>query len=290
LDGLDFGILDPLAGHRSQADVACPACGPHRRTRTNRIRRVLRIWRLAEHCISYNCARCGLSGYATANGQAPTAHQIQAARASRAVHQAEHARHQRDKARWLWRKSCPAAGTIVEIYLASRGLTGPIPPLLRFLAPSKQEHHPAMIAPFGVPEEPEPGCLTIDPNSIPGIHLTLLNPDGSGKADINPNKIMVGPSLGWPIVLAPPGDANAIAITEGIEEGLTLHAITHCGAWAAGCASRLPALADTVPAYIDHVTICADTDNDGWRNAAELAAHLRARGIHAAIVPAPRRR
>ena len=48
-------------------------------------------------------------------------------------------------------------------------------------------------------------------------------------------------------MLAPMNDLLGLAITEGVEDALSIHAATGLGAWAAGAASRLPALADAVP-------------------------------------------
>jgi len=46
-----------------------------------------------------------------------------------------------------------------------------------------------------------------------------VTPDGR-KAPVDPVKIMLGPSAGLPIVLAPANDLLAIDIAEGIEKGL----------------------------------------------------------------------
>jgi hypothetical protein len=76
----------------------------------------------------------------------------------------------------------PGRDSIVETYLAARGLRlDRLPATLRFLSPTKPEYHPAMIAPFGIPEEPEPGLLAIDGGAVRGGHLTLLVPDGSAR-------------------------------------------------------------------------------------------------------------
>ena len=78
-----------------------------------------------------------------------------------------------------------------------RAYDGPLPGTLSFLAPTKPEHHPALIAAFGIPDEIEPGVLEqLEVEQVRGVHLTLLKPDGSGKADTEPQKIMVGPSEG----------------------------------------------------------------------------------------------
>jgi hypothetical protein len=122
------------------------------------------------------------------------------------------------------------------------------------------------------------------------VHLTLLKPAGSGKADVEPNKLTVGPSRGWPIVLAPPNDLLGMAITEGIEDGSSVVQATSCsglvarlGVWAAGGAGRMPRLADVVPSYIEVVTIYAHADPAGQRGADELARRLIQRAVEVLI-------
>ena len=95
------------------------------------------------------------------------------------------------------------------------------------------------------------------------MHITRLAPDGLGKAGTDTDKIMVGLSACSPIVLAPPNDLLGLAITEGIEDALSAHIATGLGAWAAGAASFLPALAAAIPAYVECITILADNDPDG---------------------------
>src|SRR5262249_8003169 len=111
---------------------------------------------------------------------------------------------QREKALWLWDQSRTDSFTIVE-YLKSRGIHIPhLPATLRLLPARPQKPpHPTMIAPFALATEPEPGVLAVTREAITGVHLTRLRPDGRGKADIEPKKIMLGSPLGTPIVLAP---------------------------------------------------------------------------------------
>jgi hypothetical protein len=188
----------------------------------------------------------------------------------------EHRRRQAEKAAWLWSKRRPITGSIAERYLReARGYSGILPPTLGFLPPLKPEHHPALIAAFALVDEPEPGILG-KPQHVTAIHLTLLKPDGSGKAEIETPKLTIGSPLGKPIVLAPPNDLLGLGITEGIEDALTVHQAMGFGAWAAGSAPFMPALADTVPDYIEAVTIYAHPDN-GQRFARELANALRRR-------------
>ena len=131
-----------------------------------------------------------------------------------------------------------------------------------------------MIAAFGIPAEPEPGVLSIAEDEIRGVHVTRLKADGSGKAGTQRDKFMLGPSSGWPIVLAPPNDLLAISVTEGIEDGLISFLASGRGVWVAGAAGRMPSLADKLPNHIEGVTIFAHDDQAGQRGAKALAAAL----------------
>ena len=187
---------------------------------------------------------------------------------------------ERAKAQWLWGQRRPIAGTIAEIYLReARGYGGVLPPTLGFL-PARGDHPPALIAAFGMASEPEPGLLAIVDDAVKAVQLVKLKPDGSGKSDIKPNKIIIGQgALGSPIVLAPPNDLLGLAICEGIENALSVHAATGLGGLASGGAGRMPALADPVPSYVQCTSIFGDDDAAGRRNAPRLAVRLEARGF-----------
>jgi hypothetical protein len=120
-------------------------------------------------------------------------------------------------------------------------------------------------------------------DDVRGVHLTRLAPDGSGKAGTECDKIMIGRSLGSPVIIAPPNDLLGLAIAEGVEDALSVHAATGLGAWAAGSASRMPALAGAVPHYVDCITVWAHADPAGQRGATELAERLHARGFETFI-------
>jgi hypothetical protein len=136
-----------------------------------------------------------------------------------------------------------------------------------------------MVTAFGFASEPVPGRLYIDDDAVAGVHLTFLRQDGSAKAAVEPNKITIGRCMAVPLVLAPVNDIGGLVIAEGIEDALSAHCATGLGAWAAGAAGRLPALAETVPDYTECVTVMMDADPAGRRGSAELAARLSARGI-----------
>jgi hypothetical protein len=191
----------------------------------------------------------------------------------------DHERRQHEKAAWLWSRRRPITGTPAELYLrAARGYSGPIPRTLAFLPPSKPEHHPAMMAVFGVCNEPEPGVVG-EPLNVDSVHLTMLKPDGSGKAAIDRNKLIVGRPLARPIAVAPPNDLLGLAITEGIEDALSVYEAVGLGAWAAGAAGFMPALASAVPKWIEAATIYAHADKSGREGALRLAAALSRRGV-----------
>jgi Toprim domain len=176
----------------------------------------------------------------------------------------------------LWRRRQPIMGSVAERYLReARGYAGPIPATLGFLPPWG-EHPPAMIAALGLATEPEPGIIEIADAEIRAVHLVRLEPDGRSRLD----KITVGRGgLGSPIVVAPLNDGLGLAITEGIEDALSIHIATGLGAWAAAGASRMPAIAEAVPTYCECVTVIGDDNDAGRKNAGELAARLKARCI-----------
>jgi len=204
---------------------------------------------------------------------------LAAVRAEAAERERVSAAERLSKALWLWKNRKPIAGTLGERYLRqARGYRGGLPATLGFL-PARDQHGPAMIAAFGVAYEPEPSLLEIDDVQVRGVHITKLAPDGSNKAGSEHDKIMIGFSIGHPIVLAPSNDLFGLVITEGIEDALSAHQSTGLGAWAAGAASRLPALAEVIPDYIEAVTIFVDDDDAGRANADELAKRLFVRGI-----------
>ena len=185
------------------------------------------------------------------------------------------------RALWLWRQRQPIVeGTPPWVYLRqARGYLGPVPATLGYL-PAKGAYPPSMIAAYGLPTEPEPGVLAIADSSTRAVHVTRLTPDGTAKAGgKNSSKITIGPPLGSPIVLAPPNDGLGLAITEGIEDGVSVYLGTGLGVWAAGSAAYMPALAAVVPVWMDCVTVVGDQDEDGMRYGSELVSKLKARGF-----------
>ena len=55
---------------------------------------------------------------------------------------------------------------------------------------------------------------------------------------------------------------------------MTTHQATGLGAWAAGSAGRMPALADAIPSYVETVAIYGHADKAGQDGVHSLAAAL----------------
>ncbi len=285
MSDLDLATIDRLTGFKLGIfDAPCPACGPGRRDPANRKRQVLRIWRQEPDFATFACARCGLQGWA-ADKERPNAVPTIRKPAIVAPGTADdRTNRQAGKALFLWHRRQPAIGSPVEKYLRDvRRYFGTIPATIAYLPATKPEHHPAMISAFGCPTEPEPGVINLAADMVHGIHLTLLKPDGSGKAGTGRDKIMVGPSNGWPIVVAPPNDLLGLVVCEGVESGLSIAEATGLAVWVAGAAGRMPALADKVPDWIDYLTIAAEADKAGRAGALGLAQRLEARGLSAGL-------
>jgi len=283
-----------LAPRLGITDAPCPFCASKVSARGAR-RPVFRIWRERDDLVTFACARCGEKGYAKSApaSTAPSRDRLVQMRREALERQTAERANSLRKACWLWSASVPITpGSPPFAYLReARGYHGPIPPTLRYLRPRKPGHHHAMIAGIGAASEVEPRVYTIVDEALVAVHLTLLRPDGSGKAEVQSTKLIIGQrSAGFPICLAPPNDLLGVAITEGIEDGLSMHEATGLGVWAAGCANRFPALADRVPEFIDTVTVVADADATGARYASDLHRKLLNRDIHAELLTLSGRR
>lgn len=153
----------------------------------------------------------------------------------------------------LWRDAVPAAGTLVERYLRTRGITCAIPPSIRFLKDTKHPEGrlPAMLA-----------AVTRAPSrKIVAVHRTFLAPNGSGKAPAKPERMDLGPVGGGAVRLAPAG--GHLAVAEGIETALSVAQATCVPTWSALSAGGIFALILPPLPHARTVTICADADDGG---------------------------
>jgi hypothetical protein len=264
-------------------NVVCPHCSP---TRRKKHLRCLRVWHLEPDFLTFNCAHCDAHGFAHAGRSSSILparlKKLQAAAFDRNV---AHLQQRRRLARWLWNGSESIVGTLGERYLRSRGVTCALPGTLRY-RPASGQHPPAIVSVFGIPSEPTPSVLDVGRMQIHDLHITRLRHDGLGKADLDNPKIMLAPASGMPIVCAPVNDIGGLAICEGVEDALSIHQTTKLGAWAAGSAGRLAALARAVPEYVECITISMDADEAGQRGAYELAERIEARGFEVILLDA----
>ena len=196
-----------------------------------------------------------------------------------------------DIARSIWSRRQPiTCSTPVWGYIKGRGLDpSRLPPTLGYLPPSAKYPDHAMVAAFGLAVETEPGVLTVPPDIVQAVHLTRLTSSGEKIAEtIAPDgsrikaKIMVGSPKAAPIILAPVNDLLGLAVTEGIEDGLSVHQAAGLGVWVAGSAPHMPALAGCIPDYVECCTIYMH-DDEGRRYALQLAEALSARDIEVLI-------
>jgi putative DNA primase/helicase len=186
----------------------------------------------------------------------------------------------------LWRETSPAAGTLVETYLAGRGLPGPIPATVRFHARAMLAY-PWNLEAGDVRTWPAMVALVQHANGTPrGLHVTALRPDGSGKADLRAPRRMLGDVAGGAVRLAPIGADQVLAVAEGVETALAFRQLTGTPTWAALSAGGLRTFVP--PPGIKRLIIAADADDhgEGLEAARALAERARSR-TEVVIMPAP---
>jgi putative DNA primase/helicase len=172
----------------------------------------------------------------------------------------------------IWAEAKPAQGTLVEKYLAARGITIPIPETLRF--------HPALKHPDGGIWPGMVALVTRGPTGTPiAIHRTFLKKDGSGKAPVPRPKMMLGPCGGGAVFLAEAGER--LGVGEGIETCLSVQQEVEVPVWAALSTSGLRKL--ELPPIVRAVTILADADAAGEEAALEAGRRWKAAGLVAKI-------
>ena len=122
--------------------------------------------------------------------------------------------------------------------------------------------------------------------NVRAVHRTYLAPGGRGKAPVEPAKMMLGPTGGLSVHLAPA--AERIAVAEGIETALSVQQATGLPTRAALSAGGIQRLELPPLPLATDVVIAADGDHDG-RRAPRIAGHRwRAEGRRVQIA-VPRR-
>ena len=126
--------------------------------------------------------------------------------------------------------------------------------------------------------------VTCGTDNMPlAIHRTYLACDGSGKAPVDPQKMMFGPCRGGAVRLAAP--SNVLMVGEGIETCLAAMQATGHPAWAALSTSGLRAL--DLPKNVRDVIVLADGDNPGEAAARDCAWRWKREGRRVRIARPP---
>ena len=177
----------------------------------------------------------------------------------------------------IWRSTLPAAGTLVEAYLAARGLTLTIPPSIRF--------HRSLKHPSG---QYWPGMVALvmkgDDGTPLAIHRTFLARDGSGKAPVHHPRMMLGPCGGGAVRLGQLGEV--LMVGEGLETCLSAMQATGYPAWAALSTSGLKTL--ELPQTVRDVIVLADGEDAGETAARKGALRWVQQGRRVRIARPPR--
>jgi len=180
----------------------------------------------------------------------------------------------------VWGESRDAKGTLVETYLAARGIVlDAMPPTLRF-HPGLRHSDTGLVLPAMV------GCVEGPDAGFAGIHRTFLKADGSAKAAVANPKKMAGECFGGYLRLC--SAEPEMCVAEGIETALSVMVATHRPIWAALSEGNLGA---PLPPICRHVILCADNDTrdreTSERRLAQAAASHAARGCRVSIARPP---
>ena len=159
---------------------------------------------------------------------------------------------------------------LIASYLRARGIvdslgrTPAIPPTIRYNprcahyaeradGERVRDHTgPALVAAVS---QPEPGGRS----RVTAVQRTWLRPDGSGKADVDPDKMSMGHQGVGAVRLGPLTDV--LYLTEGIEDALAIELLTGKTVWA--CLGTAGIKNARVPNTVRRVVFCADNDDKG---------------------------
>jgi putative DNA primase/helicase len=178
----------------------------------------------------------------------------------------------------IWQACAPAAGTPIETYLRARGIEARPCPRIRF--------HGALRHPAGSTWPAAVALVTqgLDDSAL-AIHRTFLVRDGSGKAPVEPAKMMLGPCRGGAVRLDGIEPPPRLMVGEGIETCLAAMQATGLPAWAALSTSGMRGL--ELPHAVRDVIVLADGDGPGEAAARECAQRWNRQGRRVRIAHAP---
>ncbi len=180
-------------------------------------------------------------------------------------------------ARTCWSETVPIGGTLAERYLRRRGIRCALPGSLSF--------HPACWHAATASKLPAMVGAVVHTGEIVAVHRTYLAEPGA-KANIEPNKAMLGPVGGGAVPLS--RGPGPLVVAEGIETALSLlggladHAPR---VWAALSASGMSGLLP--PPWPSDLVIAPDGDPPGRSAADVLAARAYKLGWRVRVMEPP---
>ncbi len=181
------------------------------------------------------------------------------------------------QAQRLWLEAQPINGTLAETYLRGRGISCPLPATLRYLPACwhpTAKRFPAMLS-------------FVEVGAGFAVHRTYLAPRCSAKAEVEPNKLMLGRVSGGAVRLTE-AQGGPLVVAEGIETALSLASgLLRAPAtiWAALSTSGMRGL--YLPVETARITIAPDGDAPGREAANALAERATGLGWQVSLLPAP---
>ncbi len=181
-----------------------------------------------------------------------------------------------------WHEARSIIGTPAEIYLRSRGITGPVPPSIRFgRVPLWRDKI------TGKDGRPFPALIAACQNMlgrVVGVQRIYMTEDGHKARMTNP-KLSLGQVRGCAVRLGPV--ARTIILCEGPEDGLTLRQrFSGASVWVVLGTGNLPFV--ELPDAVETVTIAGDNNAPGRAAVAAGGAAFAAQGLGVrAVYPNP---
>lgn len=178
-----------------------------------------------------------------------------------------------NRARSIWERTAPAAGSLAESYLRFRGITAPFPSDLRF---SRLLYDNLGALP----------CLVAAVRDVAGVVIGIqriwLAHDGMGKADVAKPKRSLGRVKGGAIRLGDLDSSGTVTVCEGPEDGLSLLKMLGGPVWVAAGATFLRHM--EFPSEVRSIVIGADNDTAGNQAAQDAAKSFAARRLSVRVI------
>lgn len=276
-------ITRALGGEwRAGAGLApCPVCQPEARRDQRALSLTDKGGRLLVHCHKGGCAvlpELQARGLAEGRGT-PSARPDPAEAERRRAEERRRDAQRLQAAHDLFASAFSCEGTLAAAYLEARGLTG-----LQFrrMRNTLRFHPAALHSPSGMTWPAMLAQIRGGRGQPLGVHRTFLRQDGSGKADVQPSKMMLGPSAGGAVRFG--SDNRVITVAEGIETALSVCRASRMTVWACLSTSGLKGVILPPPPVAEVVIIAADHDPAGIQAAEVTAARLEAEGRAVSII------